>query len=229
MSQGQLELYKQALDFAGARASIDSPNENSNEADWCNTHYYNVRRNVLRAAFWPCAKGTERLGLLSSRNTANDWVDSEPKPPWTYAYALPAGSVAFRHLSHFQKFELGWYATDNVNCLFTDYENAIGSFTFDQTNIAAWDAGLFSAVAHGLAAAIARPVTGSIQSVAQSIQIANSHIIEARQQSSNEENNDHAMKASWHAARSGGIASEPHRQQYIAPYGPLLSYASLTA
>lgn len=98
-----VDLANQALGEAAARSSIGSLDENRSEAKAAKLYIYAVRDQILRAARWNFAGKVDTLTLLkaapgtpeNSTSTATSWDDTQPAPPWLYAYAYPANAIAF--------------------------------------------------------------------------------------------------------------------------------------
>lgn len=221
MAQSQTELYNLALSAVGARKTVSAPTENSREAEQCNLWYGSVRANIFRAAHWGSIKRFARLGLLVERDTAADWVTTDPEPGFIYSYSLPVGCVAARYLSTFERFTTGVYYSTNVRALFTDMEDAVLCYSFDQTNTALWDHSLYLAVAYGLAAHICLPLSGKPERASGLIKASNAIIAEARAQSANEQQGTIETLPEWITTR--GYKGSPSTTRYFAPFGEYLS------
>lgn len=219
MAQDLVTLYNLALSVAGITSGVDSPSEASPEAEQCRLWFEPVRNLILRAAFWPSVKGVKRLGLLATRDTDKDWTSSDPFPGWLYAYALPSDALAPRFITDWQQFTTGIY--EGKRAVFTNVENAVLVYTLRQADISLWDAGLFMAVAYGLAGHISMPLNGKPQRAQMNIQQANQMIIDARVNIANEEETAVDSLPEWISAR--GFQGTPSGNRYFHPYGPLLS------
>lgn len=100
-------LCNRALAAIGTRSSIQSITDGSNEANACALLYDPTRQELLRAAYWNCARGQTNLTLLKAapgtpENTAagtSTWVPAtQPQPPWIYEYALPSNCLRMRYI-----------------------------------------------------------------------------------------------------------------------------------
>jgi hypothetical protein len=212
------ELFNLALNLAGSRSDVSSPDEESKEAEICRLWYPRVRASVFRAAYWSCGKRTARLALLKMLDTSVDWTTAEPQPPWTFAYQRPGDLLRPRYLSNYAPFELGRYGDSNA--LLTDVENAILTYSAEELDLSLWDEGLAESVYYGLAAVVAGPLTGSRRKSEGLIQEANRHILMARETEANQDNFQHEVLPEWLSARGFGLIANPNR--YIYPAGSLL-------
>jgi len=98
-----VNICNQALNEAGARSTIASLEENSNEAIQCNLRYHTTLEQLLQLAHWDFAKRYTTLALLKAapgtpENSAATgvWSDAWPPPPWQYSYARPANCLLVR-------------------------------------------------------------------------------------------------------------------------------------
>lgn len=210
-----------ALSACGARKKVAIPGEASREAEECDLWYEPVRRHIFRAAHWKCLKRQSRLGLLVERDTAEDWVSTDPETGYAYAYSMPADCMVARYLSTYQRFTTGTYFSTGVRALFTDVEDAILTYTSDVTNVGLWDSDLYLAVAYGLSAHISMPLTGKGSRTNSLIGFANDIITKARVTNANEEVFRPESLPEWLQAR--GYAGGASVDQFIAPYGPMLT------
>lgn len=93
-----VDIANQALGLAGARSTISSFSEDSNEARAVARYYEPLRDELLRKAPWNCAFNFGVLGLLKSSPGTPEftgtvptvWNKSLPPPPWSYEYLYPA-------------------------------------------------------------------------------------------------------------------------------------------
>lgn len=220
MAQDQTSLFNLALTAIGARKLVSAPSENSREAEICRLWYDPVRRHVFRAAHWPALKKFSRLALIAERVNGVAWTALDPEPGWTYVYAAPGDMVCPRHQSDYGRFTTGVYDASHQFAIFTDTSDVILSYTADVTDLSLWDADLYMAVAYGLAAHIAMPVTGKASRTDFVLSVANEKITQARITSANEEERHRDSLPEWITARgySGGAGAD----RYIHPYGNLL-------
>lgn len=223
MAQDQTSLYNLALSAVGTRSLVSSPTEHSREAQACNLWYEPVRDQVLRAAPWASAKDVAALAVSAERDYSLDWAAGDPQPPWRFRYGLPATYLRARFLDTYARFDLGQY--NGAPSLFTDVELPVLTFTAKQTNLGAWDADLYMAIAYGLAAHIGMPLTGKPQRAANAMQEANAKIIMARVNAANEQQMTFDSLPDWLSVRGASISSAP--SQYIYQNGPLLALTSV--
>lgn len=221
MPQSQVDLYNLALSACGSRDSVALITENTNGARFCNRWYEPVRRHVYAAAHWPTLKRHARLGLLQERNTAADWVSTDPDPGWVYAYSAPNDMVAARHLSTYERFSTGVYPSMNVRAVFCDTEDAILTYTKDETDLSLLDAGLYMCFVYGLAMHIARPLTGKADRSKELAEMANRLIAEARASAANESAGFIDSLPEWISRR--GYSGGTNSVRYVAPYGTMFS------
>lgn len=228
MPGSELEIYNLALGAIGTRTSVSSLTENSREREVCGLWYDITRDTILRAAWWPSVKKWARLALLAERTNFNDdWVDTNPGPQWTFAYALPSDMIAPRHLSTYGRFTIELYSPTSgseVKALMTDDESPILQYSKRQKLVQMWDESLAMAVVYGLAANIAMPLTGKFEVALKMQEQANALVFRAREAVANDQVNQYETIAPWHAAR--GYAEAPPRTQFLYPYGPALSITS---
>lgn len=190
MAQSVIALYNLAISLTGSRRTIASTTDRVVEAEVANLWYEVARRSVLRSAHWNSAKAIRRLALVKERNTAVDWDRTDPDPGWKYAYAQPADLLHPRHLADFSNFGLGTiFQSDLKNrtrCVFTNTEESIFYYTFDQTDVGAWEPDLYEAVAYTLAASIAPGITGKQNLTAGLIGEAMRKVMVAREAAAND-------------------------------------------
>lgn len=98
-------ICNKALLSIGARTTIASLDEESNEAEKCRLLYTDTRDEVMQKAHWNFAKKTAVLGLLKSApgtpsnpDAATEWSDEFPAPPWLYEYSYPSDCLMIRFL-----------------------------------------------------------------------------------------------------------------------------------
>ena len=219
MAQNETSLYNLALSSAGTRSRISSPGEQSREAEICRLWYEPVRRQILRAAPWASAKAMSRLALKAEQ-TETDWIDGSPNPKFRYAYALPSKYLQARYLFDYARFDIGLLSS-NETALMTSSENVVLYYTFDQTEIATWDADLYLAIALALAAYICLPLNGKTSQARSAQQQANGMIYSAREAAANESYEPVDMAPEWIAGRGSAYGSPGVR--YIYPSGPLIA------
>lgn len=217
MALSVLQIYNQALSLVGTRASVSSLTERTRECELCNEHYEVVRDQVLRAAPWACARKAARLGLLAEREDG-DWTAAQPIPPWLFAYALPSDYLHPRMLTAYARFEIATHA--GANALLTNTEDAVLIYTAKETDTSLWDIMLTSAVFLGLAAVIAKPLTGSTRKRQALVEEANMRIMLAREADANLSHDPVEWLPDWLKAR--GVSGPGNPNRFIYPVGPLL-------
>lgn len=229
MSDSQTLLYNQALAAAGITRRIASPTEASVEAETCELYYETLRRAVLSAAHWPSAQGAFRLTRLAVKDDTTDWQLGDPQPGWTYAHGLPSDYVRARYINNMDVFELSTYvgADQNVqNCIVSNSEFVVMTYTRDETSITKWEYTLRQAMIFAIAGMISYPLTRKLNKSLQLVQQANELIKGARQSIANSEEYSQERVAPWLAMR-GSVYNVSLAQHYIYPYGPLLSFQGL--
>lgn len=93
-----VDIGNRALQSIGARSTIASLTEKSNEAIQVNIAIDPLRQQLLRMAPWNCATNFNSLALVcsapgTSENPGvgqNVWTKGIPAPPWSYEYLYPA-------------------------------------------------------------------------------------------------------------------------------------------
>lgn len=211
-------LFNLALNAIGARSNVASPTENSREAQVCSLWYSVVKGQVLSAAPWPELTKLASLTLLDERDPTVDWVSTNARPGYTYAYELPDDYVHPQYLTNFDRFLVTSYGDSKT--LVSNTEDAILAYTADlDPNL--WSAPLQMAMAYALASHIVMPLSGKVTRAKQMVDQANATIMAAREIAGNTSNDTHDFLPDWIAARgySGAVVS----QRYIYPYGDLLT------
>lgn len=219
MAQDQTSLFNLALSAAGSRSSISLPSEQSREAEICRQWYEPVRRQVLRSAPWSSVKAFARLAELKERTT-EEWVEGDPNPAFSRAFALPELYLHARYLSNYARFELSLLEPD-VKALMTSDTTPILYYTLDQTQISLWESDLYLAMAQALGAFICLPLNGKSATAQRAQQQANALIYAAREAAANESFEPVDMAPEWIAGR-GSIYGSPG-VRYIYPSGPLIA------
>ena len=217
MALSVLEIYNNALGLVGSRHSLTSVSDRLREADLCNQYYPTVREQVFAAAHWSCGKTARRLTLLKERDTTIDWVDTEPMPPWRFAYSRPSNCAHPRYFTTYGAFEVSRYGA--TNAFLCDEEDPILIYTHVENDTSLWDSYLTSAVYTGLAAAIVRPLTGSTRKASDLVQEANRYILVGREYEANQDNVHFDYLPEGLRAR--GISGPANPNRFIYPSGPL--------
>jgi hypothetical protein len=218
VASSELDIYNLAIAHAGVDASLTNLADKSREAELCRLFYDNVQKKVLSAAPWSEAKKTARLNLLATA-TDEDWIDGDPEPGWTFAYKRPNDFIYPRYTSNYGRFILGNRGGENV--IYSGEEDALLTYTFQQTDVAKWSQWLIDAVSYALAASIIIPLSGKNDRAQLMYSLANQHILIAREMTANEDNQQLESLPPWLAARGASGPGFPDR--YIYPVGPLLA------
>lgn len=214
MAADVVTIFNWAIGALGNRSRIQSPTEDSVEAEACLLYYENVRDQVLRSAPWDCARTYKRLAQQSFNDGADAWTTADPAPGWNRAFALPADFLWPRFLASYGRFELG-VTSGNQRVLYTNDVTPILCYTKRQELVGLWDADLQAAVAYALAAHICLKVTGSTDKVRTVTAQAVDKILSARSSAANAPNMQFESVPEGLAARGyGGIAPTA---QYIYP------------
>lgn len=218
MVTDEVGIYNLALNAIGARSNLSSTTDRDRGAEVCRLWYPVVRDQVLSAAPWPSCKAFRRLALLKQRDPNKPWQSDDPEPGYQYAYSAPDDMLHPRYLSDFTQFTVSAY-TNQVRAINTNTAEAILSYTKRNVAINMWENPLQMAIAYGMAANIAMPLTGKPQRASMLIQQANDLIITARLEAANQGDERYETMPDWITAR-GYCADFPTRWYY--PTGSLL-------
>lgn len=218
----ETKIYNLALNAIGARSNVSSPDERSREAEVCKLWYSVVRDQTLAAAVWPEATKVAYLALLDERDYDVDWVATNARPDYRFAYSVPSDLLHPQYLTSFGRFLLTAYP-GNIKALATNEENAALVYTQRLEDVALWGATLQTAVAYALAAYICLPLTGKPARTKQILDQANMLIYAARERAANSSNEQFESIPDWISAR--GYAGAQSYSRYIYPYGD--TFASL--
>lgn len=222
MISSEVAVYNLALNAIGARSNITSPSESSREAEVCSLWYSPVRDQVLAAARWPEATKFERLALAAEAD--DSWDGAEPRPGYSYSYNLPTDCLKPQYLTGFQRFQIT-SGPNNVRLLSTNVEQAILTYTFNQSVVSLWSPELQMAIVYGLAANICMPLSGKPSRAASLVDRANSIILSARETAANTSNDRYEHMPDWLQAR-GYTDPTQLTGQYYYPFGSLLTVLS---
>lgn len=223
MAADEVSIFNQALNAIGTRDNVSSVAENSREAEVCRLWYTTTRDQVLRAAYWNCAKAYARLAVAAQRDETVAWQAGDPEPGFLFAYALPSDCIRPRFLSSYSRFTVG--VNGGAPALFSNAEEVILFYTKRETNVALWDASLQMAVAYALAAYICKPLTGKIRGAQDAERQANNLILLAREEHANDDDNLLDTLPDWIAARSSAYGMPQTR--FFYPYGPMISLGEM--
>lgn len=206
-------VYNMSLSSIGAGSSLQSTTEKDRGAEQCNIWYESVRDQIMRSAPWPTLTRYKRLGLLVERDDDEDWVATDPPPGWLFAYGVPADYLWPRHFTDYAQFLPSQIASTHV--LATNVETPILIYTGRETNPGAWDVDLRMAIVHGLAAHVAKAITGKEADQVNAFNLAQEKINMARQAASNQVQQQLEVVPSWIAAR--GFALQGPSTPYVYP------------
>lgn len=221
MVPDEVSIFNLALNAIGGRSNLSSTTERDRGAEVCRLWYPVVRDQVLAAAPWPSCKAFFRLALKSQRGDAG-WVQGDPEPGYIYAYSAPNDMLHPRYLSDYSKFSVSAFAGD-IKVLNTNVPDPILVYTKRNYVVGSWESELQMAIAYGLAANIAMPVTGKAQRAQLMIQQANDLVLTARQNAANESDESYETLPDWIQARG---YSMPSTTRFFYPMGALLTAAN---
>ena len=214
MPADAVTIYNMALTSLGYGVTLTSTNEIDRGAELCNIWYETVRDGILKAAPWPEATAYSRLALITERDDDEPWVETDPPPGWLYAYGVPSDYLWPRYMSDYQRFIVTMRG--NTRIIATNQETPILIYTRRLEAVHLWNPDLVNTVAHGLAAHIAKALTGKDSDVVRAYQLANEKIIATRAAASNEtEQPSLEWTPEWIAARGYAGAGPSHK--YIYP------------
>lgn len=218
MVPDEVSLYNLALNAIGARSNLSTTTDRDRGAEVCRLWYPVVRDQVLAAAPWPSCKAFRRLALLKHRDSSKPWTTDDPEPGYEFAFSAPEDMLHPRYLSDFTQFTVSSYP-NSVKAINTNTPEAILSYTKRNFIVNLWEDPLQMAIAYGLAANIAMPLTGKPQRASMLIQQANDLILTARTEAANQGMETYETMPDWITAR-GYASSFPIRWYY--PTGSLL-------
>jgi hypothetical protein len=209
-----VDIWNMALSTVGSTNTVSTELENTPQANLCRLWYAQARRVVLKAASWPSATRTVALAVVSERDFSQAFATGDPQPPWRFAYSEPSDLLAPRYLSTFRQFARGFIGSQS--CLFTNDEDALLTYTFDQTEAGRWDAGLRDAVISYLAARIAPGITGKANARRELLSDAYSIIQTHQTDLANEQDVQFISLPEAIAAR--GYSGSPQQTRFFYPY-----------
>lgn len=215
-------LFNLALNAVGARNNIASPTENSREAQVCSLWYPVMRDQVFSAAPWPELTKLASLALLDTNDGSADWVSTNARPGYQFAYALPSDLARPQYLTDFSRFLVTSYVDEGVQqqILATNTASAILAYTVKGFDPQLWSPGLQMAMVYALASHIVMPLTGKVTRAKQMVDQANQFITQARETAGNTSNETFDFLPDWIAAR--GYAGATAGARYVYPTGDLL-------
>jgi hypothetical protein len=208
-----LQLWNQACGQLGSQTSIAAEDEVSREAELCSLYYETVRDSIFRAAPWNSVEAHVRLALIIERDHDVDWTSADPAPGWTYAYGVPSDMIRPRYVSDFSKFQLSNIGDTPV--ILSENSEPILVYTKRQSNPALWGIDLFHAVMYGLAAFVAKPLTGNDSDLRNMFTLAEERILAARANAANQNYFRYESIPDWIGARGQTLGMPTAR--YIYP------------
>lgn len=150
------DIYNQALANLGVTRYVSDTTDQTLEAEVCNQWYEQVRDELLRSADWPFARRRVTLALVA-----------DGPGHWEYQYRYPSDCLFLRALvvdgvrnprtDQRTEFEVASDATARV--IWTDMESASAVYTKRITDTTVFDPLFVSALAWGLSARIAMPLS----------------------------------------------------------------------
>lgn len=152
------EVCNRALSHLGSTKEISNlTTDASAEAASCRRFFQPARDEVLRDFAHPFTTTIVSLGL----------VQTNPNNEWNYSYRYPSDCMMFRKIQSGVRndrretrvpYRIGKDSTGKL--IYTDEVNAIGEYTFKETDISKWPIDLQNALSLLLASYIAPRVTG---------------------------------------------------------------------
>lgn len=233
----QVEIANMALDTIGSRSTIASLGEGSTESNAISRHWNNALDSVLRAAHWNFARKQIPLTLLQDGTEGGT-----PPTPWLYEYAYPSDCVLMRYLmptiqvtpvagSVSQPSPVAaigptvrfLLSTDNdasgnpVPVILTNQPQAVGIYTFRNTNTSMWDPLFVQCFAAYLGARICITLTGDKNMMKMALTLADQYSRDAQAKNGNEGITVIDSTPDWMRVR--GYASD-----WAYPDGGMFSY-----
>lgn len=156
-SISEVRISNMALSRIGADSSIESMTESSAEARECDLWYFFSLKQALAAHDWTFAR--KRLTLTTHS-------EDPPSGVWAYRYQYPSDCIAFRKIQNPAgeaadpiPYELEMDAGEDNLSILTDLDDAIGVYTFEQTNVNTFSEHFVMMMALALATNIAYALT----------------------------------------------------------------------
>jgi hypothetical protein len=220
-TSSEVTVYNLALNAVGTRDNVSSPTENSREAEVCRLWYTSVRDQILASAPWPEATDIRYLSLITSADADGDeqWAYEDPRPGYSYVYALPTDCLRPQYLTSWERFLITSYG-NNRRALHSNSYQAILAYTKRLEPVALWGAELQMAIVYGLAAHICMPLSGKPSRARMLVQSANDLVLAARESAANMSDEVHDTLPEWIRAR--GFSDGGSRSRFAYPYGALL-------
>lgn len=193
-----IQIVNMALSKIGTSAVIESFTERSAEARVASIWYDYSRRNMLSLHDWTFARRRQTLALSA---------DAAPDG-WMFRYQYPADCLRFRLIYNPAglegpaiPFEVGTSLDGLELNIFTNLDDAIGLYTFDNTSETTFNEVFIDLLATYLASQMALAITGK-NSVKNRLDAEASRLLVAsRAFDSNEEVDSPLPQAEWITAR----------------------------
>jgi len=233
----QVEIANMALDVIGTRSTIASLTEGSIESNAISRHWSNALDSVLRAAHWNFARKQIALTLLQDGTAGGT-----PLAPWLFEYAYPSDCVMARYvMPPIQVTPVAGYVSqpspvaaigapvrflvsadsdsngNPISVILTNQPQAVGIYTFRNTNTAMWDPLFVQCFAAYLGSRICITLTGDKTMMKEAVQMASQYSLDAQAKSGNEGITVIDSTPDWMRVR--GYASD-----WAYPDGGMFSY-----
>ena len=167
----EVRICNMALSNIGASSAIESLTEGSSESNECNLWYTYSRKQSLAAYDWSFAR--KRLTLATHS-------DDPPAGVWAYRYQYPSDAVVMRKMQNpsgvsavvflsDESLDSGSaeavpfaieVSDDGTKSILTNLDEAVGVYTFDQTDVTLFSEFFVSMFSFALASNVAYALTG---------------------------------------------------------------------
>ena len=190
----KVEIWNMALVRVGSSGFIQSPTENSAEANHCRVVYPNSVKATLEATVdWSFAR---RKAALADLGTPDD--------DWSYQYAYPSNCIKARKiLTNVRNakplpFKIGLNSSGTQKVINTDVSEAVLIYTMNVTNEALFSAAFAEMLSWKIALEIAPALSGNDQKVLSFVtQGLSAATANAYSNDANEGQEDDEKDASW--------------------------------
>jgi hypothetical protein len=154
MPLSAVQIANIALSNLGRSTTIQSFEEKSAEAKQASLWYAQTLDMALEAHDWHFARARAALALHNQ----------DPPPEWYFRYVYPVNCIAIRRLEQVSRVDDAYPFTTEVdstgeNTILANVQNAVGVFTFRQTNPARFTPHFVDFLAYMLAANMAIALT----------------------------------------------------------------------
>lgn len=224
MAQSQLNLYNLAVAAIGGDYTLAATNEETLAAEACEMWFENTRQVLLRSAWWGCSKKFARLVEKVARDTAEDWVETDPEPGYAYSYELPDDYLYARFLTDYAEFDISNDDTGRTlvcNVGGSELTDApVLCYSADIEDPANWEADLYQSMVYALGSHINLPLTGKTSKTQLLVAMANSFVQDARVNTANERHRLMRVRPEVLALRGTDF---PIGTPFFFPYGSMLT------